>query len=159
MIDVDDDRGSRWSPSWPRSASSSTTSRSPAPAAPSSSGCIVDREGGVDLDTIGSAAEAISPSSTAPQVAAALPGPYALEVSSPGLERPLRRPEHFAPRRRRHDLGQDRRGRRVRGVVVEADDDAFELALDDGTHRTNLLRRRRPGSHGLRVGGEAKKKQ
>ena len=33
--------------------------------------------------------------STVTQVARALPGAYALEVSSPGLERPLRRPDHY----------------------------------------------------------------
>ncbi len=52
-------------------------------------------DGGLDLDAIAAATEAISPVLDEPAVAAALPGPYALEVSSPGLERPLRRPEHF----------------------------------------------------------------
>jgi ribosome maturation factor RimP len=93
---------------------------------------LVDREGGIDLDTVGTAAEAISPVLDSEQVARALPGAYALEVSSPGLERPLRRPEHF-----RRAIGSPISvkipGRRIRGVVLEADDDSFELALDDGT--------------------------
>jgi ribosome maturation factor RimP len=51
----------------------------------------VDRAGGVDLDTLGALSD---------QVARALEGSdasdaYVLEVSSPGIERPLRRPEDF----------------------------------------------------------------
>jgi ribosome maturation factor RimP len=52
--------------------------------------------GGVDLDAIAAATEAISPVlDHDPVAAAALPGPYTLEVSSPGLERPLRTAAHF----------------------------------------------------------------
>ena len=53
----------------------------------------VDRPGGVDLDTIAAATEAVS---KALDEADPLPdGRYTLEVSSPGVERPLRTPEHF----------------------------------------------------------------
>jgi ribosome maturation factor RimP len=93
---------------------------------------LVDREGGIDLDTVGAAAQAISPVLDSDQVARALPGAYALEVSSPGLERPLRRPDHFQ-RAVGSTISVKTPGRRIRGVVMEADDDSFELALDDGT--------------------------
>ena len=53
-------------------------------------------------------------------------------MSSPGLERPLRRPEHFR-RAVGSTISVKTPGRRVRGVVVGADDDSFTLALDDGT--------------------------
>jgi ribosome maturation factor RimP len=93
---------------------------------------LVDREGGVDLDTIGRAAEQISPVLDHEPVVSLISGPYALEVSSPGLERPLRRPDHF-----RGAVGSTvsvkLAGRRVRGVLLAAGDDAFVLALDDGT--------------------------
>jgi ribosome maturation factor RimP len=93
---------------------------------------LVDREGGVDLDTIGRAAEEISPALDHEPVSRLISGPYALEVSSPGLERPLRRADHF-----RGAVGSTvsvkLAGRRVRGVLLAADDEAFELALDDGT--------------------------
>ena len=90
---------------------------------------------GLDLDTIAEATELISPALDAPDVARRLPGPYALEVSSPGLERPLRRPEHF-----RGALGEtvsvkQRDAQRERGTITAADDDGFELEGTDGTRR------------------------
>lgn len=53
----------------------------------------VDQEGGVGMGTIGSLTRAISRmlDETDP-----IPGQFTLEVSSPGLERPLRTAEHYA---------------------------------------------------------------
>ena len=52
----------------------------------------VTRPGGVDLDTITAVTHAVSPIvDEAPE----LRGSFLLEVSSPGIERVLRRPEHF----------------------------------------------------------------
>ena len=90
----------------------------------------IDRDGGVDLDAITAASEAISPVlDHDPAAARALAGPYALEVSSPGVERPLRTPAHF----RRDAEG---RGERRRGVLVHADEPTAEgagidLLVDD----------------------------
>jgi ribosome maturation factor RimP len=91
---------------------------------------IVDRDGGVDLDAITAASERIQP---------ALDdlGPYALEVSSPGLERPLRRPEHF--RRavgetvsvKIRDADADGEVRRLRGELVSADERGVTVHVDD----------------------------
>jgi ribosome maturation factor RimP len=55
----------------------------------------VDREGGVDLDTI---AEVSGRISRRLDLEDFNPGRYTLEVSSPGVERPLRRPEDYARR-------------------------------------------------------------
>ena len=53
----------------------------------------IDREGGVDLDCC----EAVSrPLSDALDEADPIPGSYTFEVSSAGLGRALKRPEHFA---------------------------------------------------------------
>lgn len=53
----------------------------------------IDREGGVDLD----ACEAVSrPLSDLLDVTDPIPNSYTFEVSSAGLERILRKPEHFA---------------------------------------------------------------
>jgi ribosome maturation factor RimP len=68
-----------------------------------------------------------------------IPGRYTLEVSSPGLERPLRTPAHF--RRsvgsevavRLRDVAKD--DRRVQGVLSAADDDGFSVTRADGTTR------------------------
>src|ERR1700704_1228302 len=56
---------------------------------------LVDRPDGVGLDAVAAAADAISPVLDTPPANGWLTGPYALEVSSPGLERPLRTPAHF----------------------------------------------------------------
>jgi ribosome maturation factor RimP len=93
---------------------------------------LVDRDGGVDLDTVGRAAERISPVLDGERMARALPGPYALEVSSPGLERPLRRPDHFR-RAVGSTVSVKAGGRRVRGVLTSADEDAFVIVCDDTT--------------------------
>ena len=97
---------------------------------------VVDREGGVDIDTI---------SATAQQVSRRLdlegfePGPYALEVSSPGIERPLRRPVDF--RRRVGDRVKVRTvtpiegARNHAGALVSADAEAIVVATDGGELR------------------------
>src|SRR5690242_17278075 len=56
---------------------------------------------------------------------------YSVDVSSPGLERPLRRPEHFrnAVGRRVQLRTQERK--RLRGEVVEARDSAVIVQTND----------------------------
>ncbi|MDZ7733773.1 MAG: ribosome maturation factor RimP [Acidimicrobiia bacterium] len=86
-----------------------------------------------------------------------VPGRYTLEVSSPGLERRLRRARALRGRHRRAGHGQrrcraSRATRRVRGVVRAADDDGVEiLAEGAGEPRRLALRRDHPGAHRLRV--------
>jgi ribosome maturation factor RimP len=53
---------------------------------------LVDREGGVDLDAVTDATHAVS---RALDTADPIVGSYVLEVSSPGVERPLRTAHHF----------------------------------------------------------------
>ena len=54
---------------------------------------VLGRPGGVDMGTITEVTRAVS---AALDEADVVPGAYTLEVSSPGLERALRTPEHFA---------------------------------------------------------------
>jgi ribosome maturation factor RimP len=91
----------------------------------------IDRPGGVDLDLI---------SVTSKQVSADLdregddfiPGRYVLEVSSPGIERPLRTPQHFqrvigttvALKTHPGTEGE----RRIEGVLEAADDHGVVVA-------------------------------
>jgi len=92
---------------------------------------IVDRDGGVDLDAITAASERVQPALDALDDL----GPYALEVSSPGLERPLHRPEHF-----RRAVGEtvsvkvrdaDGEVRRLRGDLVSTDESGVTVAAAD----------------------------
>jgi ribosome maturation factor RimP len=101
---------------------------------------LIDREGGVDLEAITSATDALAPLlDENPDVAALLPGSYLLEVSSPGLERPLRTPAHF-----RRALGdtvsvksRDADGAvvRRRALLAAADDDGIEIEIDGARER------------------------
>ncbi|HUF74132.1 MAG TPA: ribosome maturation factor RimP [Gammaproteobacteria bacterium] len=65
-----------------------------------------------------------------------LPGGYVLEVSSPGLDRRLRKPEHFAAVIGSEIRVELKRGidgrRRFRGRLISADAAAIEIE-DDGT--------------------------
>lgn len=93
----------------------------------------VDREEGVDLDTIAGTSERLSRRLDLEEFA---PGPYTLEVSSPGVERPLRRPEEFVRR-----VGEKVKVRTTEpiegarnhaGVLVAADDDGVTIATERG---------------------------
>jgi ribosome maturation factor RimP len=76
---------------------------------------------------------------------------YALEVSSPGIERPLVKPEHFrryVGQRARVRVRGDHDGRRsFTGELLGATDDEITVAADTGVvsiayadiHRSNLL--------------------
>jgi len=97
---------------------------------------VVDREGGVDIDTISATAEQVSRRLDLEGFA---PGPYALEVSSPGIERPLRRPVDF--RRRVGDRVKVRTvspiegARNHAGALISADAEAIVIATDGGELR------------------------
>lgn len=58
---------------------------------------IVDRDGGVGLDAIAEVSRAVSEALDAADDAgtAGLPGEYVLEISSPGVDRPLTEPRHW----------------------------------------------------------------
>ena len=91
----------------------------------------VDRPGGVDLDTLAELSGRLSRYLDAEGFA---PGPYALEVSSPGIERPLKRPDHFERSvgervkvKTRDPVG----GSRVHsGVLTAADPEGITLEVD-----------------------------
>ena len=105
---------------------------------------FVDREGGVGLDELGEATRDVS---AALDVLDPMPGRYTLSVSSPGLERRLRTPTHFARAvgetvTVRVDAGTAE-VRRMTGTLESADDRGCVLAgpeVPDGRLRIDYER-------------------
>lgn len=94
----------------------------------------VDRDGGVDLDTISQISQKVS---RRLDLEGFEPGPYALEVSTPGIERPLRRPQDF-----RRAVGERVQVKTEGGVLVgelrAAEDDAIRIAAAEGERLVSL---------------------
>jgi ribosome maturation factor RimP len=95
----------------------------------------VDRDGGVDLDAISRVSEQVS---RRLDLEGFEPGPYSLEVSTPGLERPLRGPRDF-----RRAVGERVRVRTAHGVIEgelrDADDDEIRLATPTDERSIRLV--------------------
>ncbi len=119
----------------------------------------LDREGGIDLETITRSSEQISDLLDAHDP---IPGRYTLEVTSPGLERPLRTPAQFARfvgtvinvKTAAHVEGE----RRFSAELTEADDDGIvvggrRLSYDDIERARTVFEwgpAPRPGAKGSR---------
>jgi ribosome maturation factor RimP len=92
---------------------------------------VVDREGGVDLDRLSAVTRAIS---RALDAADPVPHHYTLEVTSPGVERPLRTPAQFARAVgevvKVRLLAGGEGERRVQGELTAADEHAITIRLD-----------------------------
>jgi len=88
----------------------------------------VDRVGGIDLEALAAANKTVS---AALDELDPIPGRYTLEVTSPGVERRLRTPEHFARAVGEtvsvRTLGGTNNVRRVQGRLAAAGPDGFEL--------------------------------
>ena len=96
----------------------------------------VDRDGGIDVDTISEMSERLSRRLDLEDFGR---GRYQLEVSSPGLERPLRQPRHF-----QRSVGEQVKVKTVEpvagskihaGALVSADAEAIVIATDGGELR------------------------
>jgi ribosome maturation factor RimP len=96
----------------------------------------VDRDGGVDLDTIAGVSERLS---RRLDVEGFDPGSYTLEVSSPGVERLLRRPRDFARKvgeKVKVRTAEPVEGSRTHtGTLVEADENGVTIATQSGRRR------------------------
>ncbi|GAB3955977.1 ribosome maturation factor RimP [Micromonospora vulcania] len=109
---------------------------------------IVDADGGIDLDAVAVVSRAVSAALDAAEETGGdiVSGEYQLEVSSPGVDRPLTLPRHW-----RRNVGRlvkvtvrgaaalpGQRGeqpagdRQLTGRVVAADDEGVQLETDDG---------------------------
>ena len=92
----------------------------------------IDAPQGIDVDDCAAASHQIS---ELLDVADPFPEAYSLEVSSPGLDRILRKAEHFArfvDNRVKVELAVPREGRkRYTGMLRRADGESIELEVDN----------------------------
>jgi ribosome maturation factor RimP len=88
---------------------------------------VVDRDGGVDLDAIADVSRLVSDALDGSDAMGA--GAYTLEVTSPGVDRPLTEPRHW-----RRAVGRLVATPAVTGRVVAADDEGVILDVD-GTQK------------------------
>ncbi|MDQ3569299.1 MAG: ribosome maturation factor RimP, partial [Actinomycetota bacterium] len=94
---------------------------------------VVDLDGGIDLDTLSRLSGQVSRLLDRHDV---VPGRYNLELSSPGLERPLRTPEQFrrfvgatvSVKTRPHVAGE----RREKGRLQAADEEGIIIEPSEG---------------------------
>lgn len=99
---------------------------------------IVDADGGINLDAVADVSRAVSAALDAAEEAGGdiVAGEYQLEVSSPGVDRPLTLPRHW-----RRNVGRlvkvtvrgEAGDRQLTGRVTAADDERVELESDAGT--------------------------
>jgi ribosome maturation factor RimP len=95
---------------------------------------FIDADGGVDLDTVAEVSEELS---RGLDLRDPIEGRYTLEVSSPGLERTLRSPEHFSSSvgKRAVVKTTDRLvgdSHRVEGVISSAGPNGVTLETEQG---------------------------
>ncbi|GAA2666522.1 MULTISPECIES: ribosome maturation factor RimP [Nonomuraea] len=94
---------------------------------------VVDKDGGVTLDDIAEVSQGVSD---------ALDGddsmgqsPYTLEVSSPGVDRPLTEPRHWRRAAKRLVKAELRDGGMVEGRIRAADESGVEIDVDGASRR------------------------
>jgi ribosome maturation factor RimP len=83
---------------------------------------VVDRDGGVDLDAVAQVSRAVSEALDAADSLGA--SPYVLEVTSPGVDRPLSLPRHW-----RRNVGRLVRTGDLTGRIIDADDNGVTLEV------------------------------
>jgi ribosome maturation factor RimP len=103
---------------------------------------IVDADGGVDLDAIALISRRVSEALDAEEVLGA--APYVLEVTSPGVDRPLTQPRHWRRAAGRLVKFTTAEGTEVQGRVLDADEEEIRLDVA-GAERTYPLAAAGPG--------------
>jgi ribosome maturation factor RimP len=94
---------------------------------------IVDADGGVSLDDVAVVSQEISAALDGSEAMGS--GPYVLEVTSPGVDRPLTQPRHWRRARGRLVRATLAGGEEVTGRVTAADDQAVVLDADGDGRR------------------------
>ena len=99
---------------------------------------IIDEPGGLNSQTLVDVTKAVSRMVDAEDP---IGGRFTLEITSPGVERPLKKPQHF-----QRSVGEDisvktlpdvliNGGRRAEGQLVAADEFGITLVVDDEEHQ------------------------
>jgi ribosome maturation factor RimP len=94
---------------------------------------IVDRDGGVSLDDVAEISRAVSAELDSGEAMGS--APYVLEVSSPGVDRPLTEPRHWRRAVKRLVKADLRDGTSAEGRITATDETGVELDVDGVPHR------------------------
>jgi ribosome maturation factor RimP len=89
---------------------------------------VVDRDGGVDLDAVAEVSRSVSEVLDGADVMGT--APYVLEVTSPGVDRPLTEPRHWRRATGRLVRVHVPDGGQLTGRVAGGDDDTIRLDVD-----------------------------
>ncbi len=88
---------------------------------------IIDADGGVELDAIAEVSTAIS--AGLDELEDAGNSPYVLEVSSPGVDRPLTQPRHWRRAKNRLVEIHTQSGVSLRGRIVSSNDESVTVDI------------------------------
>ncbi len=91
---------------------------------------VVDRDGGIDLDAVADVSKAVSDVLDASDALGS--APYVLEVTSPGVDRPLTQPRHWRRARGRLVSCRLADGTAVDGRLVDSTDDSVTIDTSTG---------------------------
>lgn len=94
---------------------------------------VVDRDGGVSLDEVAEVSQRVSSALDAEDAMG--PGPYLLEVTSPGVDRPLTEPRHWRRAVGRLVKAELSEGGTVEGRILAADDSGVDLEVSGDARR------------------------
>ncbi len=97
---------------------------------------IVDGDDGLDLDAVAEVSTAISQALDGAELFGS--APYTLEVSSPGVDRPLTRPRHWRRARNRLVAVSLQDGQTLTGRLVESDSAAARIDVAGTVHEISL---------------------
>ena len=94
---------------------------------------IVDRDGGVSLDDVADVSQAVSTALDDDDVMGQ--ATYTLEVSSPGVDRPLTEPRHWRRAAKRLVKAEMRDGTVIEGRIVAADQGGVDIDVAGDARR------------------------
>jgi len=93
---------------------------------------VVDADGGVDLDAVAELSTALS--AALDEAASIGESPFVLEVTSPGVDRPLQLPRHWRRAKDRLVAVELTDGESITGRVLSSDETSADLKVDGSVH-------------------------